>query len=168
MVNIKINILRCTVSKILKFVQKLTNLQGTVWQLLLEMHYFRCSRDLVWIVALLSVTLTGRNISELNAAKCRACSMCRLVHFLRLYVWYSAERSKTKNKINTKLHFSPSCTSGRTGELRQMSYSCVVTNLYNELYTVNTQQYISTVILYIHSGHITAIMWPECIYNIRP
>ena len=26
----------------------------------------------------------------------------------------------------------------------------------NELYTVSTQQYISTVILYIHSGHITA------------
>jgi len=28
--------------------------------------------------------------------------------------------------------------------------------LYNVLDTVNIQQYISTVILYIHSGHITA------------
>ena len=33
---------------------------------------------------------------------------------------------------------------------------CVVTNLYNIFYTVCTQQYISTVILYIQSGHITA------------
>ena len=33
---------------------------------------------------------------------------------------------------------------------------CVVTNLYNVLYSVNTQLRISTVILYIHSGHIMA------------
>ena len=33
---------------------------------------------------------------------------------------------------------------------------CAVTNLYNLFYTVNTQQYISTVILYVQSGHITA------------
>ena len=29
-------------------------------------------------------------------------------------------------------------------------------SLYNVLYTVNTQQYISTVIFYTHSGHITS------------
>jgi len=38
----------------------------------------------------------------------------------------------------------------------QRSSRCVLTNLYNVLYTVSTQQYISTVILYIHSGHIMA------------
>ena len=32
----------------------------------------------------------------------------------------------------------------------------VVKKLYNVLYTVSTQQYISTMILYIHSGHIMA------------
>ena len=31
-----------------------------------------------------------------------------------------------------------------------------VADFYNVLYTVNTQHYISTVILYIHSGHISA------------
>ena len=34
---------------------------------------------------------------------------------------------------------------------------CVVTNLYNVLYFVNTQLYISTVI-YINLGHIMAVM----------
>ena len=33
---------------------------------------------------------------------------------------------------------------------------CVLTNLHNILYTVSTQQYINTVILYIHSDHVTA------------
>ena len=33
---------------------------------------------------------------------------------------------------------------------------CVVTKLYTVLYSVNTQLYISTVILHIHSGHIMA------------
>jgi len=32
----------------------------------------------------------------------------------------------------------------------------VLKHLYNVLYTFNTQQYISTMILYIHSGYITA------------
>ena len=31
-----------------------------------------------------------------------------------------------------------------------------VADFYNVLYTVNSQQHISTVILYIHSGHISA------------
>ena len=42
---------------------------------------------------------------------------------------------------------------------------CTVTGLYNVLYTVNTQQYISTVILCIHSGHFMATCfdrkWPS-------
>ena len=33
---------------------------------------------------------------------------------------------------------------------------CLIRNLYNVLYSVNTQLYISTVILHIHSGHIMA------------
>ena len=33
---------------------------------------------------------------------------------------------------------------------------CVATHLFNVLYSVNTQLYISRVILYIHSGHIMA------------
>jgi len=41
---------------------------------------------------------------------------------------------------------------------------CVVTNLYNVLYSVNTQPCISTVILYIHSGHIIA----TCFDRKRP
>jgi len=31
-----------------------------------------------------------------------------------------------------------------------------VADFYNVLFTVNTQHYISTVVLYIHSGHISA------------
>jgi len=43
-----------------------------------------------------------------------------------------------------------------------MSSRCVVTNLYNVLYSVSTQQYINTVILYIHSGHLKNVLyWPE-------
>ena len=50
--------------------------------------------------------------------------------------------------------------------------------MYNVLYTVSTQQYISTVIQYARSGHIiatcfdckrskhVAVMWPKCIYFI--
>ena len=36
------------------------------------------------------------------------------------------------------------------------TFSCIVVNLCNVLYTVSTQQYISTVIKYIQSGHIIA------------
>jgi len=36
------------------------------------------------------------------------------------------------------------------------SYVTIQPNLYNVLYSINTQIYISTVTLYIHSVHITA------------
>ena len=44
----------------------------------------------------------------------------------------------------------------RNSQVWQRPSRCVVTKLYNVLHSVNTQLYISTVILHIHSGHIMA------------